>query len=184
MGICNSNTIEINVVIKGHVRDKLVIHSVYGNEQKMQQILNKITNYLNQKYDPVKYEVYDINSGSFTGKIESWDITDLANKSITEYDRNEIKNKGLSVRVGVNYNHQVRNVSISCPEMKRLGTADPMKCSVYREMKESYKYCAANLSHSDQYTHLTDEYGAKTECRYKDECKAYKRLENGGNALN
>eukprot|EP01083_Nonionella_stella_P259121 885046_1 len=176
-----NNTMPINVKIDGDVEDKFVIHSVYGKEQKLKQIFNKITNHLNKKHDPVKYEIDCIKCESFTGYGS---LTGDANKFITEYDRNDIKNKGLSVRVGVNYNHQVRNVSISCPEMKRLGTADPMKCSVYREMKESYKYCAANLSHSDQYTHLTDEYGAKTECRYKDECKAYKRLENGGNALN
>eukprot|EP01083_Nonionella_stella_P079969 219520_1 len=108
----------------------------------------------------------------------------IENKSITKYDRNEIKTKGLRVRVGVKYNHQVSNALISCPEMKRLDTTNPMKCSVYRGMKESYKYCAANLYHLEQYTHFTDEYGAKTECHHKDECKAYKRLENSGNALN
>eukprot|EP01083_Nonionella_stella_P194512 717399_1 len=154
-----SNTIAINVKIVGDVEDKFVIHSVYGKEQKMQQILNKITNYLNQKYDPVKYEVYKIYSASFTGLIRSSGITYLRNRSITEYDRNEIKNKGLGVDVKVaKYNHQVRNVSISCPEMKRLGTTDPMKCSIYRGMKEGYKYCAANLYHLDEFTHLTDEY--------------------------
>eukprot|EP01083_Nonionella_stella_P196870 724126_1 len=174
------NTIKINVEIKGDVEDKFVIHSVYGKEQKMRQILNQITNYLNAKYDPVKYEIRWVDSG-FTGHIYSDDITDLENKSITAYDRNEIKTKGLRVNVKVRYNHKVRNVSITCPEMKRLGTTDPMKCPVYRGMKERYKYCAANLYHLDQYTHLTDEYGAKTECRHKDECKAYKRLENGGN---
>eukprot|EP01083_Nonionella_stella_P194513 717400_1 len=115
-----SNAIAINVEIDGDVRDKLVVHSVYGKEQKMQQIFAKITNYLNQKYDPVKYEVYEIISG-FTGHIWASGISDLTNKSLTEYDRKEIKNKGLSVDVQVPaYTHQVRNVSISCPEMKRL----------------------------------------------------------------
>eukprot|EP01083_Nonionella_stella_P312186 1115779_1 len=160
-----SNNIPINVEIDGDVEDKLVIHSVYGKEQKMKQILNQITNYLNTKYDPVKYEISYIDYESFTG---SKSPTSIENKSITAYDRNEIKTKGLRVRVKVRYNHKVRNVSITCPEMKRLGTTDPMKCSVYRGMKESYKYCAANLYHLDQYTHLTDEYGAKTECRHKD----------------
>eukprot|EP01083_Nonionella_stella_P091957 257213_1 len=136
-----SNTIVINVDIDGDWKDKLLIHSVYGKEQKMKQILNKITNYLNQKYDPVKYEIRYIKHESFTGND---DFIDLENKSITEYDRNQIKKKGLSVYVNGKYNHQVSNVLISCPEMKRLGTADPMKCSVYRGMKESYKYCATN----------------------------------------
>eukprot|EP01083_Nonionella_stella_P049218 131251_1 len=154
-----SNTIPINVKIVGDVKDKFVIHSMYGKELKMTQILNQITNYLNTKYDPVKYEIPYIRSESFTG-FES--PTSIENKSITEYDRNEIKTKGLSVNVEVSkYNHQVRNVVITCPEMKRLGTADPMKCSVYCGMKESYKYCAANLYHLDEYTHLTDEYGSK-----------------------
>eukprot|EP01083_Nonionella_stella_P276333 938862_1 len=119
-----SNTIAINVEIIGHVKDKLVVHSVYGKEQKMKQILNKITNHLNTKYDPVKCEIDWIESASFTEEI--WNITDLDNKSITEYDRNGIKTKGLRVYVRVKY-----NVSITCPDMKRLGTADPMKCAVY-----------------------------------------------------
>eukprot|EP01083_Nonionella_stella_P091956 257210_1 len=101
-----SNSIAINVETGG-VKDKFVIHSVYGKEQKMQQILSKITDYLNQKYDPVKYEIDGyISSESFTGfELPS----SIENKSITEYDRNEIKNKGLSVYVKVpQYNHQVR----------------------------------------------------------------------------
>eukprot|EP01083_Nonionella_stella_P022428 62009_1 len=91
-----SNTIPIDVKIDGDVEDKFVIHSVYGKEQKMKQILNQITNYLNTKYDPVKYEIAWINSGSFTG---SKPPTSIENKSITEYDRNGIKTKGLCVRV-------------------------------------------------------------------------------------
>eukprot|EP01083_Nonionella_stella_P058944 154291_1 len=81
-----SNTIPIDVEIVGHGEDKFVIHSVYGQEQKMQQIFNKITNYLNTKYDPVKYEIYCTNSESFTG----WNLpTSIENKSITEYDIKE-----------------------------------------------------------------------------------------------
>eukprot|EP01083_Nonionella_stella_P266860 902167_1 len=92
-----SNTIPINVKIVGDVKDKFVIHSMYGKELKMTQILNQITNYLNTKYDPVKYEIYFMESGSFTG---SGSPTSIENKSITKYDRNEIKTKGLRVRVG------------------------------------------------------------------------------------
>eukprot|EP01083_Nonionella_stella_P153865 494908_1 len=95
-----SNTIPINVKIVGAVKDKFVIHSVYGKEQKMKQILIKITNYLNTKYDPVKYEIWHIRSG-FTGSgPKSGPPTSIENKSITKYDRNEIKTKGLRVRVG------------------------------------------------------------------------------------
>eukprot|EP01083_Nonionella_stella_P259119 885044_1 len=148
------NTISIDVKIIGDVEDKFVIHSVYGKEQKLKQIFNKITNHLNKKHDPVKYEIDCIKCESFTGYGS---LTGDANKFITEYDRNDIKNKGLSVRVTVRYHHEVSNVLISCPEMKRLGTADAMKCSVYRGMKESYKYCAANLYHLERYTHFTDE---------------------------
>eukprot|EP01083_Nonionella_stella_P314569 1133801_1 len=98
-----SNTIAINVEIDGDVKDKLVVHSVYGKGQKMQQIFNEITNYVNAKYDPVKYEIYWIKSGSFTGEIAQLNLTDSKNTSITEYDRNEIKTKGLSVYVKVKY---------------------------------------------------------------------------------
>eukprot|EP01083_Nonionella_stella_P106146 305854_1 len=109
MGNANSiNSIPINVDILGHVKDKLVIHSAYEKEQKMKQIFNKITNYLDTKYDPIKYEIDYIDSGSFTRYIPSLRITDLENKSITKYDINEIKTKGLRVEVKGKYNHQVR----------------------------------------------------------------------------
>eukprot|EP01083_Nonionella_stella_P045836 122867_1 len=169
MGNANSiNSIPINVDILGHVKDKLVIHSAYEKEQKMKQIFNKITNHLNTKYDPIKYEIDWIKSG-FTGstrniKSRSTRNIQVLEKSITEYDVNEIKNKGLMVHVTPIYTHQVNNVLISCPEMKRFDCTDAMKCSVYRKMKESYKYCAENLYHLEEYTHFTDEYGAKTVC--------------------
>eukprot|EP01083_Nonionella_stella_P192530 711580_1 len=76
-----SNAIPIDVEIAGHVKDKLVIHSVYGKEQKMKQILNQITNLLNMKYDPVKYKIDYMKSESFTGFEYP---TDIGNKSITE----------------------------------------------------------------------------------------------------
>eukprot|EP01083_Nonionella_stella_P045835 122866_1 len=184
--IPNSNGIQITVHIEANIglskyeHIKLVIHSEYEKEQKMKHIFHKITNHVNEKYDPVKYEIDWIFRESFTGRGE---VSEFENQSITEYDINEIQNKGLKVIILVKYNHEVCNVLISCPEMKRLGTVDAMKCSVYRGMKESYKYSAENLYHLEQYTHFTDEYGAKTECSYKDECKAYRRLQDGGNAL-
>eukprot|EP01083_Nonionella_stella_P024341 67241_1 len=183
----NTNDIKINVDIRdfdGAFKGKCVIHSRYAKEQKMRQILKEITKHLNHTYYPIKYKI-NIESESFTGYTNEAYITDLENKSITEYDINEIKNRGLIIHVRVpTYYHRVSNVLITCPEMKRLGSEDAMKCSVYCEMKENSNHCAENLYHLDQYTHLTDEYGAKTECRHKDECNAYKRLENGGNALN
>eukprot|EP01083_Nonionella_stella_P045837 122868_1 len=162
--------------------DKLVIDFVYREEQKMKQLFDHITNHLNQRYHPATYRLRHIQDGSFTG---AQNPSDLHNKSITEYNMEEIKAKGLIVFAECcgRYRHQVSNVSITCPEMKRWRSTDAKKCSVYRGMNESYKFSAENLYHLEQFTHFTDEYGAKTACRYKDECNAYKRLENGGNRL-
>eukprot|EP01083_Nonionella_stella_P267366 903272_1 len=49
-------------------------------------------------------------------------------------------------------------------------------------MKENQHYSAEYLHHLEQYTHFMDEYSAKTVCSDKDECKTYKRLEDGGNS--
>eukprot|EP01084_Bolivina_argentea_P110531 197327_1 len=105
-GETKSNAISINVEIGG-VEDKLrlVIKSEYGKEQKMNQIFGKITGHLNKKYvvkNLKKYEIDVIHSG-FTGAVE--DITELENKSLTEYDVNEIKTKGLSVEVSICDHH-------------------------------------------------------------------------------
>eukprot|EP01083_Nonionella_stella_P039264 106786_1 len=133
-----SNTIPINVKIGGHVKDTFVIHSVYAKEQKMKQILNKITNHVQQTYHPIQYELFRIKPGSFTGY--GCEIAAVENTSITEYDIDEITQQGLIVDVNVQFHHEVSNVSISCPQMKRLKTKDATKCTVYREMKENHKF--------------------------------------------
>eukprot|EP01083_Nonionella_stella_P297574 1010443_1 len=146
----------------------------------MGEILKKIRNNFNQKYDCVEYQIDYVASGSFTGYCG---ISALYGKFLREYDRNEIKTKGLIVCLNPLYHHKVRDVLISCPEMKQLRSNDVMKCSVYRAMKERYEYSLQNLYHMEQYAHFPDEYAAKPVCKYEDDCKAHTRLENGGNAL-
>eukprot|EP01083_Nonionella_stella_P039263 106784_1 len=139
----NDVNVEINVTVSdvhcgGDMRDTFVIHSVYAKEQKMKQILNKITNHVQQTYHPIQYELFRIKPGSFTGY--GCEIAAVENTSITEYDIDEITQQGLIVDVNVQFHHEVSNVSISCPQMKRLKTKDATKCTVYREMKENHKF--------------------------------------------
>lgn len=52
-------------------------------------------------------------------------------------------------------------------------------CQVYEDLKQ-YKFCLKHLQHMQTYNHCDLKY---VLCRYGDSCKAYKRLENGGNRL-
>eukprot|EP01083_Nonionella_stella_P066706 175890_1 len=185
MGNENSNSIiQINVLTKGCVKDKLTIDSVYSKEQKMKEILNKITTDLSQKYTPMKYTIYRIDSDSFTGSVQgNENIVLLQKKSITDYDRSEVKKKGLIVSLVGHYTHKVDEVTIECPEMIHKKTNDVTQCSIYSAMVQDYQYNPQSLYHLEQYTHFVDEYHGKMLCRHKDQCKAYKRLEHGGNAI-
>eukprot|EP01083_Nonionella_stella_P080936 222649_1 len=189
--------IAINVETDGNdarVKGHLVIEAVYDKQQKMQQILNEIMNRLHQKYYPTQYE-YNWIKG-FTGEVSmnNWankscvrsdaDFVNLGNKSITEYDIDEIQKKGLYVYVIIKEHvQQIDNVSITCPEMDEINTFDPQKCKIYVQVTEKCQYSAGHLRHLNEFTHFVDEYTEKPVCGDHDSCKAYKRLENGGNKI-
>eukprot|EP01083_Nonionella_stella_P145238 454725_1 len=87
----------------GGVEDKLrlVIKSEYRKGMKMRKIFSEITNHLDKKYVVKKFKKHEIDviHSGFTGAIDN--IIDIGNKSLTEYDVNEITSKGLSVEVSV-----------------------------------------------------------------------------------
>eukprot|EP01083_Nonionella_stella_P170501 580353_1 len=101
-----SNTMPIKVEIGG-VEDKLrlVIKSEYRKGMKMRKIFSEITNHLDKKYVVKKFKKHEIDviHSGFTGAVDN--IIDIGNKSLTEYDVNEITStkssaaKHLSVTV-------------------------------------------------------------------------------------
>ena len=46
-------------------------------------------------------------------------------------------------------------------------------------MKQDYIWNKKNLQHLNEFTHLKDEYSDKSKCKYSEQCKSFKRLEDG-----
>ena len=77
------------------------------------------------------------------------------------------------------FQHEVTKQKINCPEMVKHSTKDPLKCSIYGDMKLGYEYNQQNLDHLQQYRHHENSYENKPECKYGDECQVYIRSETG-----
>eukprot|EP01084_Bolivina_argentea_P271284 461549_1 len=148
----------------------------------MANILNQITKHLNKKYHPIKLEISYIGKG-FTGFVGRDTMNDVANKSITTFDKNDIIKYGLTVRVDIMYEHKILFDTASCPFMNKLNSNDPLQCPIYKAMKIKYKLTKENVNHLNEFSHFIDEYGQKPPCKYKDECKAFIRMESGGNKI-
>eukprot|EP01084_Bolivina_argentea_P310097 536486_1 len=95
------------------------------------------------------------------------------------------------------YNHKIKSKNITCPFIKKNADDDedkksnqvdnnehsPFLCPVYKAMKNNYAYTEDNLKHIIEFTHFKHEFLEKPECRFNDNCKAYIRLEQGGNRI-
>ena len=78
---------------------------------------------------------------------------------------------------------RVTKGNITCEYMKKINSNDPLHCPIYYAMKEKYEWNAENLKHLNTFNHHKDEFTEKSECKYGDECKTYRRLENGHDKL-
>eukprot|EP01084_Bolivina_argentea_P154060 268583_1 len=179
--------IAININIKGaftwdNINQKnFVIWASYTKDEKIQNILNCIQ----KKYYPINIKVGEIYEESFTGEVDSDEMmTDIKNKSLTDYKKNDIINKGLDVGVEVKREHKVHGLEITCKFMIDLKSNNPLKCPIYFGMKEKYEWNDKNLAHLNAWNHFEDEFSSKPKCKYFDKCKAYIRLENGNNKIN
>eukprot|EP01084_Bolivina_argentea_P188668 324719_1 len=74
-------------------------------------------------------------------------------------------------------NTNTMHSKITCPEMRQKNTNNPLKCSVYYDMKMNYQWIQRNLDHLDEYTHFKST-KEKPECKHKNECFAFRRLQN------
>eukprot|EP01084_Bolivina_argentea_P104764 187572_1 len=176
------HTIPINVKISYknlNTSTEFVICASYITDEKMQNIFNCIK----KKHYPLNKKVTKIYSTSFTGKIKGDQIANISHKSLTDYKKHDIMNKGLSVKVQLKREHKVNAVEITCKFMNDVQMSDPLECPIYFKMKEKHEYTFKNLQHLNEFDHFEDEFGSKSECQYFDECKAYIRLENGNNKI-
>eukprot|EP01084_Bolivina_argentea_P075899 137543_1 len=182
-------TIEIKINATDHTfHDRFncnfVVIASYSQSETIKTIVDTINVFLQKLYSPVKVTAVKIDgSNSFIDKTVHLSDEDL-NQSIVNYNQDIITWKGLCISVKVRYEHNVSSVKITCPEMISKESKNPLHCSIYHAMKDEYKWSEQNLTHLDKYTHFINEYEEKPDCKYKDDCKSYIRLEKGDNNSN
>eukprot|EP01084_Bolivina_argentea_P044961 82753_1 len=97
----------------------------------------------------------------------------------------EIIRHGLTLEIKPKQKHIVIGNVITCPYMlQSTDMYNVFSCPVYKAMKGEYEFTESTLLHLKKYNHYQDEYSQKPDCRYHENCYAYKRLELGGNRFN
>eukprot|EP01084_Bolivina_argentea_P236217 397244_1 len=173
----------------------------YSKHVKINDLFNKIIQKINHKKYPKMHCIVCVGSKSFHGKeiwqpeiwhsIESYpkkyEWNDLCSKSITDFNKEEIQRKGVTIKFRVRVQHKINKNELTCKYLKndenKNESENALKCPIYFMMKMEYKYTKNNLNHLCEFAHFVDEYKEKPICNYYAECKAFVRLEQGGNAL-
>eukprot|EP01084_Bolivina_argentea_P015318 28634_1 len=155
------------------------IKAFYDENYSVKMLIDEaVKKFAHEKYKPVCFEFDHIEASSFTDFIDH-KSTDTS-QSLTKYDKYDIITKGLKIHFKIMYHHQFTEMKINCQHMKNANSKDPLKCPIYFAMKQKYRYTKNNLTHLLNYEHFDNPIKQKPQCKYLDECKAYIRLENGG----
>eukprot|EP01083_Nonionella_stella_P071601 192432_1 len=155
------------------------LNALYSPNEKIKDILQCALHQLRTKHYPLRFEIDQFEQDSFTGALILNENT--LNTPITEWEREDIDY--LALNVYIQYVHKIESNNITCCHMKKASSADPFKCPVYARMMNSYQWNEDNLKHITDYEHFECEVSEKTECKFNDDCYAYKRLEQGANGI-
>ena len=188
----SSDTIKLNVRIKarpyfdGKFDSKCIIEIKYTQQETIKSITDKIIQFMNKKWGPVKFDVFRICEKDSFMKEDLWfDVdgyTESINKSITDYEKNHIIAKGFSIELRVNHKHKASAQVITCPHMISSKSKDPTQCLIYNSLMsdEHAGYTSDDLFHLNKYRHFRNEYESKPKCDDDQECPAFIRVEKGG----
>eukprot|EP01083_Nonionella_stella_P045947 123090_1 len=155
------------------------------------QLIKDIIEYIHQHYRPVKFYAKRICNDSFIKQELNDTDADWYqwNTKITDYSGTDISQIGLHVFVEISkYEHSVNVSDITCNSLL-LSKEDEQNekqkfgCSIYAQMYYEYKYNEDNLAHVENYNHFRNEHLEKEQCKYGDECHAFKRLESGQSGI-
>eukprot|EP01084_Bolivina_argentea_P184389 318017_1 len=164
---------------------KVIVNALYASQETISNIISAVCDGLCNKYHPLVLKIKSIGMcRSFTNETifsETKQHEELLRKKITEYNINDITSKGLHIKVV--YEQIISSTEITCNHMNKRKSFDPLQCPIYYAMKQNYDFTQDNLDHLNKYRHFKDEFLDKPACRHKDVCKAYKRLELGGNKM-
>eukprot|EP01084_Bolivina_argentea_P075898 137541_1 len=148
----------------------------YSSTETMNNILSAINQHLNEQHHPIRLAVHEMSFINTNSEPK-------VNTPITHFSLHDIMQKTLQVQFKVKYEHQVMLNDINCIYMKKLNSNNTLFCPIYCAMKNKYEWNQNNLNHLNEFVHFKNEYQEKPECKYKDECKSYIRLETGGNEI-
>eukprot|EP01084_Bolivina_argentea_P289456 497070_1 len=163
-----------------------IVNASYDAKETLRNIVDTIINHIHHKYDPIMFAITFIDGKRSFITSNIWSIDDqLLNESITCYKKDHILNKGLFVMIKVNYSHKVLSNKITCQYMlDKENKINPYICPIYNQAKQTQSFNINILHHMEQFTHFSDEYAEKPECKNNTDCESYKRLQNGGNNIN
>eukprot|EP01084_Bolivina_argentea_P202732 346329_1 len=154
-------------------QDNFVVY--LSKKEKLKNMFAPIIQFLQNKYFPMIFKIDAASSKSYNRSITECGASFLANIRVR---------KGLPIHCSAKYEHRILNEEINCKYMRAAKSEDPLKCPIYYAVKEKYELTQNYLNHLNEFIHFKDEMGQKPACKYNDECKAYKRMEAGGNTLN
>eukprot|EP01084_Bolivina_argentea_P252193 423250_1 len=165
--------VKINVICKTNKQHNFDFFTKVECEATLQSIVSKVLDEA-KKYPTKKFRVRQIGREVVnTDDVEMFQVRHVYSGSgeidvIVDFEP---------------YKHLVTSVPITCPHMMKINTKNPLQCPLYYGMKENYEWNQENLNHVDNFTHFKDEYTEKPECKYKDQCYGYLRLDKGGHLL-
>eukprot|EP01084_Bolivina_argentea_P240468 403982_1 len=137
-------------------------------------ITDIITN-LEAKHKPLRFEPIKIMSNSFMNHdIDYNEFTNTYSAiSITDHKIDLVEKRGICLKIDIAiYEHKILNDSI-CKDVKN----GKCLCTIYNQVAYDNIYTEKHLDHLCEYTHIY------TECKFGDQCDAFKRLQQGGNSL-
>eukprot|EP01083_Nonionella_stella_P129074 391387_1 len=161
----------------------------------IQDLLNKCTQKINQILFPNAYRIWQIREESFLNMEVLLDIeihdqlrivrSTVRSRTLATYNPNTIKTKGLTVSIINEYEHNIASPSITRCAYVKNGQS-PTVCPIYSSLKDATDekdMSELQLNHLYESSHFGDEFNEKPRCLQGNECKSFRNLENGGNAL-
>eukprot|EP01083_Nonionella_stella_P096565 271503_1 len=168
----------------GRFRTGFIVYAVYKEEELINNIYKAIFECIETRHYPKRIKIAEINDASFTGQQLFYQPAQIGDCPITQWEKKDIIQKGLSLQIETHFTHQIVSESVTCEFLKKSNDDNPLLCPIYHAMKQKYQFNQQNLEHLQNYTHFKDQcVQQKPPCEFESDCKAYTRCENGENRL-
>eukprot|EP01083_Nonionella_stella_P011236 31934_1 len=185
--------VKICVKLNGICNKGFVIYSLYSEKETFKNVINAATTWLQhqlyQKYQCMtNLKMIDATfcdndrrkpKCSYAPLAWEHSLLDKMDTPITTFNAIDFLRLTLHIHFGIEYEHKVQNVDITCEHMIKTNTNDPMGCPIYCAVKQKYEFNEANYHHLRDCNHWKNEFKEKPQCRYSAKCKAFIRQQNG-----